>query len=259
MNPASQAFLLEEYRALWHHIEHLDSTRSKAVLLYLAALGGVLGGVAGLALRPPTQPNMGLYGVLTTLPSVALFSALCFVLVTSVVILRIWIQFRSLSVEYTYSLNMICRAFEHADRSLHPFLVLPTRMPQVPLGTRGAARDIYLFLCVVSASFVWLTAVSVSYRAGYHGMWVPLTALLPSLVWVGLFYLWYQEDLQTTLDNLWARCEETGVKEEIATRAYQLWLLRRDDEIANWLSAEEEVEARWGRLARPRSWCFRRK
>jgi len=258
VNPTSQAFLVEEYRALWRNIESLDSIRIKTVLLYLGALGAILGGVPGLVLRSATDSSKGatdLVGILAALPPAVLFPALIFIIVGSVFVLAIWIHFRSLFVEYTYSLNMIRRAFEHADHSLHRYLVLPTGMSQVPVGTSGASEYMYLFLCVVSAAFVWLTAISFCYRTGHYGMGPPLIAIIPSVVWLIVFRWWYRADLQTTLDSLWTRYEGSGVKEEIATRAYELWLERRDDEIANWLNAEHEVKARWHRrLLRSRSW-----
>lgn len=246
MEASSRSFLFEEYRALWHHIEHLDSIRTKAVLLYLAGLGAVLGSVAGIALRNPPQPTTGLFDVLTTLPSAVMFSALFFSLVTSFAVLSLWIQFRSLFVEYTYSLNMIRRAFEREDQALHSFLVLPTRMADVRPGTHGAARDIYLFLCAVSASFVWLSATAVFYRSGFHGWGVPAAAMVLSAAWILFFYRWYRRDVQTTLDNLWTRCEKTAVNEEIAMRAHELSQISGSEATANWLVAEAEVKARWG-------------
>jgi hypothetical protein len=224
--------------------------RNRAVVLYLAALGAtttvLLGG------KDPLPADVGLYAFVTRKVSpLVLSSALIFAIVASVFVLKLSIRFRSLFIEYTYSLNRIRRAFEVADVQLPPFLVLPTRMPDFRLGRRDAAGDVHFFLALVSALVVGTAILSRLYRLGLHGWLPPVVAFLGTAAWV-LVWVWLlQRRVQATLDRLWDRCRE-AVRDEIASEAHELWRKGGRDAESNWLEAEKIVKDRWGQRSRAR-------
>lgn len=247
MEAPSREFLSAEYDAVWRYVQYIDSVRNKAVALYLA----VLGATAGVLLQGASlDARVGLYTLLhDKLSPVLLFSVLIFGLIASAFVVRLSIKFRSLFIEYTYSLNRIRRRFEKEDPGLTPFLVLPTRMPNVRPGTHGSTRDVHFFLSGVSALIAWLFIVSGLYRAGLSDC-APWIATIASIGVLGVSWWWYVRDVQTTLDNLWDRCPG-AVADEIDAKAKEIESTRKNAEQSR-AEAEQCIKERWGQLRRRR-------
>jgi hypothetical protein len=66
-----------------------------------------------------------------------------------------------------------------------------------------------------------LAVMSVLWRVVLHGCTVPLVAVTAAAGWLWGFDRWYVIDEDATLRNLWIRCKDTAVKEEIPN-----WLAR---------------------------------
>jgi hypothetical protein len=240
----SRTFLIEEYRALWRYVEYVDGLRNRAVALYLATLGAVTTGV--LSQVEAAQWKTGsLRTFLVSIPGLYLLPAAAFTTIVSIFVLMLSISYRSLFIEYTYSVNRIRRAFDRQDDELRPHLVLPVQMPFVRPGRWGAAWRIHTFVNIVGAVVLFVGVMAVLYRLNLYWM-TPVAAGLASVAWVVGFDRWYVHDERKVLNELWKRCG-SAVKDEIAEEAHRVWLEAGDDRVRNWLQAEKEVRRRWGK------------
>ncbi len=190
-------FLLAEYTEVWAYLRHLDSTRNKALALYLIVLGAIAGGVTN-AIRDRADAKT-LKQLVDAAP-VILGIVLVFSMMASTALLMLLIRYRLLAVEYTWALNRIRAAFVRREPALRQFLVFSDQSRRAR-GWSGAMY-IYTFAAVVSAVVVWFGALGVLRHFNAFGTHTAVEAFGLAAVWCVYWIATYHRLCRRFDDNM---------------------------------------------------------
>lgn len=202
LDDSSRAFLLEEFREIWAYLRHLDSTRNKAVVLYLLLLGAMTGSL--LASRNELVVAREPLALVQVAP-VALGIAVIFATTAATAFLILSIRWRRLTTEYTFALNTVRAAFVFHNQLLDAFTVLPkTRIRARGL---GGGNILHLFVALVSALIVGFATVGYVLWFNWPAVSAWITGILLCVAWLAFWYRLYDVQCRD-VDRKFCKLEE---------------------------------------------------